>query len=567
MGYLTRRVEHLLKLREEGKLLIASSFGDDEAGRKLLSELDLIDHHPGGSIDLSTCSPMVRAVAKAAFAMEHYELIEDTINSSPEGDAVGSADASRAMTEYFQLLEEFFIAATGYTAEAFDFDEYRGKVLSRDPSVSMAARRAYEEYPTKIVKFHSHNSALLYRSARSLGGLKVVLGGSSRFPKAALDGVRKMALYADTILVPDPLLPWLEVNRVEERFPSIEFLMNTRQLLLLKPLVDAKLTFPAVLVFPSWEKSFELKDIEAKDGISHLILGFFSAYLNTTFEDESEIVEYVQGPGQAKFEETVTAKGLFWPPEETGPLPFAESVVKYQAWLVKQRSGEWLETMSSLSPHLLILNGIWERLTPHYHAWDNANAMRAQPMYWLSPHFHYYRLISSVSNLMVHQNTQISNLTFSSLESLLNPKASWLGNVPIRDLARLREENANEQFRARLHSYMDDLASAELQDLDSVSASVMRALESLLAEHDREAKRLADSLERKLTHILASSILTTAVAMYPWLESWLSLAILAPPLNAAYNLIEDARERKALSKSLVGVLSEAHSGTDNQHAA
>jgi hypothetical protein len=567
MGYLTRRVEHLLKLRDEGKFLIASSSPDAEAGRKLLSELDLIDRYPNGSIVVATCSPMVRAVAKAAFAMEHYELIEDTISSSPEDDAAGPAEASRAMTEYFQLLEEFFITATGHTAETFDFDEYRGKVISGDPSISATAKRAYDEYPPKIAKFHSHNSSLLYRSARSLGGLKVVLGGSSRFPKAALDGVRKMVLYADTILVPDPLLPWLEVNRVEERFSLIEFLRNARQLLLLKPLVDAKLTSPAVLVFPSWEKSFELKDIEAKDGISHLILGFFSAYLNTTFEDESELVEYVQGPGQAKFEETVTAKGLFWPPEETGPLPFAKGVVKYQAWLGKWRSEEWLETMSSLPPHLLILNGILERLTPHYHAWDNANAVRAQPMYWLSPHFHYYRLISSAGNLMVHQSDLISNPTFSSLESLLNPKAAWLGNVPIRDLARLREENANEQFRARLHSYMDDLASAELQDLDSVSASVMRALESLLAEHDREAKRLADSLERKLTHTLAGSILTIAAAMYPWLESWLGLALLVPPIKAAYHLIEDTRERKALSRSLVGVLSEAHSGTDNQQTA
>jgi len=183
-------------------------------------------------------------------------------------------------------------------------------------------------------------------------------------------------------------------------------------------------------------------------------------------------------------------------------------------------------------------------------------------MYWLSPNFHYYKLISSAGNLLVHQSNLISYPTFSSLESLISPRAAWLGNVPIEDLARLREENANEQFRARLHSYMEDLGSAEQEDLERVSASVMRSLQSLLAEHDREAKRLADDLDRKLMHTLGTSVLTLGAAIYPWLNSWLSLAVLAPPLKAAYHLIEDSRERKTLSRSLIGVLAEAHSVSD-----
>ena len=562
MGYMRRRVDHLLKLQEEKKLHLAHHFAESESGRKFLADLDQVRRSPDGSADLSTCSPIVKSVAKAVFAIEHYDLIDDTSLVKEVPSPPDPAKASHAMRSYFQLLDEFFKEATGTPADKFDFEEYRERILAGDPRISSAAKGAYEDYPPRIAQFHSENTSLLYGSGKALGGLKVVLGGTSRFPPAAFNGVRKMALYADTIMIPDPLLPWLEVYRTEERFAIIEFLRNAHQLLLLKPLVDAKLPFPAVLVFPSWEKSFELNDIEAKDGISQLILGFFSAYLDATFEDESELVGYVQGSGQARFEEAVTRKGLFWPPEEPGPLPFSEGVASYKTWLAKWRSEEWLDQMSSLSPHALILSGIWERLSPHFHVRDNATSLRAQPMYWLSPHFYYYRLISSASNLVAQKTDLISNPTFSILESLLSPQVAWLGNVPIQELARLREENANEQFRARLHSYVDDFGSAELQDLETVSASVMRALGSLLMEHDREAKRLAEGLDRRLIKTLGTSVLTLAAAMYPWLQAWLGLAVLVPPLETAYHLFEHHREEKVLSRSLIGILSEAHSSPD-----
>ena len=79
-----------------------------------------------------------------------------------------------------------------------------------------------------------------------------MIGGTSRFPEAAFDGLRKFALYADTIFVPDPILPWIEVPREEEQFSQINLLQETFNLLKLKPLIDAKLPYPAVIVFPSW---------------------------------------------------------------------------------------------------------------------------------------------------------------------------------------------------------------------------------------------------------------------------------------------------------------------------
>jgi len=50
-----------------------------------------------------------------------------------------------------------------------------------------------------------------------LGGVKLVLGGSGRFTESHLASVRKMVLYADTIVIPDPILPWVESARLRKK--------------------------------------------------------------------------------------------------------------------------------------------------------------------------------------------------------------------------------------------------------------------------------------------------------------------------------------------------------------
>jgi hypothetical protein len=555
MTYLSRRIEHLIKRLREGKISLSSEFALSDNGQKLIEDLEKVQQLDDGTVDLSTCTQLVRTVAKTLFALEHCDFVSE---KSFQNDVPVDLDTvSRITKEYFQLLENFFVEATGVKPKDFEFEEYKTSVLAAQEQKSELSRRAFGEYSPKIIKFLSENNSLLYGASKTIGGLKCVLSGSSRFPRAAFDGIRKFALYADTIFIPDPLLPWLEVQREEERFPIIEFLLNCHQLLLLKPLADAELSYPAIVVFPSWEKSFELHDIEAKDGISQLILGFFSHYLNASFEDETEIIEHIQGNGKNYFEEAVTKYGLFWPPEEDGPLSFNSGYQKYKKWLQKWRSQEWLDEIGALCPHLLVFNGILERLTPQFHARDNSTSLDALPLFWLSPNFHYYQLTSAASNSVLKQAGIVGQQTHSSLQSLLHPKVAWLGNISIEAIARLREENANETFRHRINSYVRDLNQAHTDDLDRVALDVMRGLQSLLDEHDREAKKILDDFERRLLLTLGSSVLTLAASLYPWLEPWIGLTIFAPMAKAGYDYVDFYRKEKLLSRSLLGVLSEA----------
>jgi hypothetical protein len=355
-------------------------------------------------------------------------------------------------------------------------------------------------------------------------------------------------------------LPWIETSRDEEQFARVHLLEQIYNLLKLKPLIDAELPYPAVVVFPSWEKSLEASDIETQDGISEIILTFFSFYLDATFDDESEIVEYISGSGKNEFRNAVDENKLFWPPEANAPLPFDQALAKYKDQLKIWRSAAWLKQFDNLPPELLVFNGILERLSPQFHINDNAQTLRAQPLFWLPQHFHYFQLLSQRNNSNLQQAGLLKAETFVALQSLLSPNLAWLGNVPINELARLREENCNEEFRKKLASYINELSVDKIDEIYKASSEIARAISALLVEHEKKARQIAEQYEKKHVATLGMSILTIGAVLCPWLAPYLGASIsVAPVAKYAVDVINRAIDQKKLARSFTGILSHARS--------
>lgn len=557
MSYLQRRVLFLFEQIESGNFRILREFAESDNGRQLMKDLSKVKRLENGEIDLASCSPLVRLTAKTAFFVKQNQ--EESHNRFKKSPSNNSIHAIKKITKsYFELLDNFFIEATGKSADSFDFDNYRQKVISGlNYEFIEKARKAYETYLPKILKFHQENSSLLLNSSNEIGGLKCVVGGTSRFTNSSLLGVRKFALYADTIFIPDPILPFIEVERPEERFAIIELMLACRTLLLLKPLAEADLSYPAIVIFPSWEKRLEAIDDDTQDGISQLILDFFSYYLNAKFEDESELVKHITGNEKNVFIEAVNSHHLFWPPEEDAPLSFHSGFEVYKKWLEKWRTQQWTEGVSNLPPELLILNGIFERLVPQYHVRENAQNFSAQPLFSLPPNFHYFRLTSNAANNQLSNKGFLNQTDHSILQSLLSPKIAWLGNVPIKDLAKLREDGCNEEFRRQLFIYTTELHNSTYKDLDKVANDVIRGIQSLLDRHDREARRIDDEYFEKHLTTLGTSVLTLASSFLPSLDPLFGLTALAPIGKLAGDLWNQLKDETKLSKSLIGVLSQA----------
>jgi hypothetical protein len=194
--------------------------------------------------------------------------------------------------EFFNILDEFFRRATGDSAEDFaSLDEFPDAIRKNAEKLGRHGESAWRWGVDALLDYYRRHQFDNFKQAKSYGGMKLVLGGGSRFLPTQLGAVRKMLLYTDTILIPDPVYPWLEVERSEEKFNHVNMLQNVFTLLHLKPLIDAELPYPAIFVFQSWEKRLEKDDEKTLTGIENLIAGFFSHYTGNQFGDVGEVLD------------------------------------------------------------------------------------------------------------------------------------------------------------------------------------------------------------------------------------------------------------------------------------
>ncbi|VAX25271.1 hypothetical protein MNBD_NITROSPINAE03-371, partial [hydrothermal vent metagenome] len=129
---------------------------------------------------------------------------------------------------YFEILNEFFISCTGKTHLEFSsLDRFSKEVNRMGEKIKSNGKRQYDvqvAYPKleeKLKKLYTEEGEAAYKAAQNLDACKLNLGGSSRFLATQLNATRKAILYSDTVLIPDPVMPWLEKNRDEEAFQHV----------------------------------------------------------------------------------------------------------------------------------------------------------------------------------------------------------------------------------------------------------------------------------------------------------------------------------------------------------
>ncbi len=84
-----------------------------------------------------------------------------------------------------------------------------------------SAQTAYEKLESSLMNLYSTEGEKVFRAAKILDACKLNLGGSSRFLETHLNATRKSLLFSDTVLIPDPIMPWIEERRDEEQFKHV----------------------------------------------------------------------------------------------------------------------------------------------------------------------------------------------------------------------------------------------------------------------------------------------------------------------------------------------------------
>jgi hypothetical protein len=550
-------VQTTQRLHDLQRAVRAGEFRVHESQRHLIEQVMSLSLAPGELIDPDRLSAeAVGLVRTGAMALK---FTSDSSGKST-GPTIDRADGQR---DLFGLFEEAFAAITGRTYDAFPSEiELAAAARDRATNEPSAMTRSFERAIERLGAFYQAHAHALWAHAQEIGGLKLVLGGQRMFGPSALGGVRKMALYADTQLVPDPVFPFFE-KRLDLKTQFVDLLRQLYYVLELSPLVKARLPVPPVVVFPSFEKLLEDRDVQTQVGIFELVGQTVGAACGVELKSVGDVTDFVRAEPD-RFVEGVMREQLFLPPGVApGEITDARAAVgRYLAELAEYRTGESVQRLEKLPLAAQLLTGIAERFGPQYHLLENARELGAQPMLTQKSHWHYFQKASGAAALELHRKDILSAESMQVLQALQDQRLAWLANVPVPILAELLANQENLAFRKEMSDHVKTLSGAGPAELDRVVREVCHGIETMVQKHQKTIREIEAKYAGKYSVTWLTGGTGTALGAAAMFLPMLSALGPVAPLAAAAGLagklaidkLNEVQEVRLARSSLLGVL-------------
>ena len=533
---------------------------------KWVQELLALPRGIMGLLDISKLSPRALAQARAtALAMTYFE---QESNEKADEAALPMADVQCAL---FRRYEELFVALTGASSDAVTSPaEIKARMLERMRLPDSSAGDDINAMVGELEQFYRESAASMFHAAKVLGGVKVVSGGQRTFGSSALTATRVAGLYCDTQLIPDPVFPFLtgdlHLNALHLQLAIVLF-----HILPLRPLVDARLPEPPILVFPSFEEALEAKDAITQAGIASLVLKVVAPVCNAKLDSIEELVEYAAKHEQL-FLDAITREKLFVPPgaDPRNMGSAAEAADTYLRELKGIRQQEELSKMERLPRGILVLNGILERLRPQYHLWENAEELDAQPMLSQPVHWYYFERCAQAQTRELVNEKVLSRDAFDILRALQDDSLTWLANVPVEGLVELRQRMEHADLREQLKRFTVQLTAAGPAELEAVVREVRHGLEALIQRQQKAIRDIEDKYSpRKWAAGAGGVIGAVAGASMFFMPSLAAAAGVTAPvasvlgavggggLAAAKEAVSQLVEKRKARRTMLGMLATA----------
>jgi hypothetical protein len=465
---------------------------------------------------------------------------------------------------YFALVEAFFKAITGKASGAVpqdstaNIDYFKHLIIDRVRHHSSDFEREVNAGADQLADFYRDDSNEFLEQAKSIGGVKLILGGGSGFGETQQRAVRKMLLYCDTVLIPDPIARFFESGRFDQAI-HLQIALDAYQLLKLRPLITVDLPSPAIFVFPSMERLLEDRDPITRQAIERLIVTVVNASYGTNLSSFDEMFEYARSNEREFLEGASRVRLLVAPGASVESAVDSEgSIREYLKGLEGRRDPNYVDALRRSPTGVVGATFLSERLSRQFHLLDNARALAAQPMLTMVAQWHYYEMAARAEAEELIRESILSPGSFTTLRAIQDPNLKWLGDVPPDVIAELLQRGENRIFRLRLKQFTEQLHSVAPQDLEATTKEVMLGLNALIAEHQKEIRDIQDRYAPKYKHILLTGVVSAA-SFLPALA--LILAPVVPIVavgGAATGYVRDKLQERAEIKkarsSLLGVL-------------
>lgn len=460
-------------------------------------------------------------------------------------------------SDYLDILNEFFIGVVGKCSSSFNsFDEVHNE-LKNNLDKSDNVMQCFSDMVQGLCALYSSRGQDAFKFAKELNACKLVLGGGSRFYGTQLNATKRALLFADTVLIPDPILPFLERERVEEKFQYILILKAAFFVLQMKDLNSSAFDMLPFFIFPSWEKSLEDHDQHTQSQANQLVVDVFNHYVDSGIKSADEIYDFAV-KNERTFLEQVEKNCLFVAPGRKAGDSVRIAMEYYKTEMLRMRSKEWCDEYLHMPEVAILINAICERIFPQYHLLENADELKSNPLLCVDSQAHYYQLVSSMKNSFISEYAKFDTQTTGILSALNDARLDFLSNIPYEQMIQIRTSNENVEFRKQLRELVNSLPTTKIDDLAYVSSEVCAYVEASISRHRKEIELIKSKYKTKHTQTAVIGTASLAVALYPVLAPFITgLSLTATSSKYVYDKFEERNELKQASHSLMGVISLA----------
>lgn len=456
--------------------------------------------------------------------------------------------------KYFAIIQKFFTNLTGSDFSKIDtFDNVISKI-SKNKKVNIT--KCFGELETDLKALYLEYKATSFMFAKEYKCNKVVLGGGTKFFETQLNASLSTILYSDTVLIPDPLMVYVETSRDDVKYIYVEITKTVYTLLQLKELNDISFTEIPFFIFPSWEKTLEEKDYQTKEESLSLVTDFFKYYVDTGINCPEEIVDYCSN-NSSSFRNKILEHKLLFVPNGSAEMKVNQSISLYKEYCRDLRTDIWCEENLQRTNEEIAIISIFERINAQYHLLENASEMHANPLVCVPSQAHYYTLISKMRNSIIAGKHTDNDEDKIIRDALQLPEMSFLSNITLEQMIQLRKTDQNIKFREELRKIIKSFNSMTLADIEYASKDLCNNILSSITQHEQDIKYLKSKFQTKHKKTLLIGSVNLLGTLVPVLAPFVTLSGFGVATKYACDKIQERDELKQKSNSLMGILSLA----------
>ena len=532
--------ELLLLLKQQfeaGKITIRSV--------ETIEELSRVRFAEDGKVDEQSVGSGVRALALAVAAAETHR-------------AMKRIPITEVNSQYFAILEPVF----GKPFAEMKRHGLNPQILAED----MASREKFvnaftsdlEGLAQGLTEFWDYYGPVVQAHLQELQSLKVVFGGDV-FPSYTANIACSVGLYADTVILPDPLhklITFAGVMAPKELFRlTAKHALNA---LSYKELALAQVDVPIVVITPDYlaDSSYRsaLQIAAEEDTLDH-----YSRMFSTEFSSREQFHEFLKpfSTYESLVSRITDPSRMLFDTEWSGTL--LEQFKRYAKEFPAQFG-------SIADPRLVLEQMLLGRMMQINDAVFRGSRYGGTPLIDAPTSWRYLQWKYEYQADTLEASAARRDLLIVKTMSLEGSPHNMLAGVPSDTLVQLRRNGASAKLREIMRKGISEIDTASDDDLLSVGKQVIENIDSALCEHAQELNTLSASRRKFYGIDVARWIVPGALSIAASVVHSVPLAFLAAASTMSGSFRpEELRDRYRELKTQSATLRRSPAGIMFRH--